>query len=105
MTLGEFEQRLQQCNPRLRVRRIRDGMANIHLGNSQKAICRVDTGELTVYNQFKYRTGFADQYITSFNQKGAYKYKHMIKRGRAELARVLYTQRVISLNHISTLSK
>lgn len=102
MSLSEYEKRLQAANPRLRIKRVRGGMANVMLGN--KSIARVDTGELTLYNQFEYRIGQSDQFMTDFNPKGNYKYKYMIKRGRAELARVLHTSRVIGISDVTKLS-
>lgn len=103
MTIREFERRLKLCNPKLHIKTYGASKAGVHNGN--KYVCRVGPGEIMPYNQFVIEYGQADQFVTDLNPKGYYKFKRLIERGRAETARVLYTQRLISLSDISKLSK
>lgn len=102
MTLNELERALKTCNPRLHIKRVASGKAGVHLGN--RFICRIDQGDVTLYNQWRWDEGLSDQLATPLNPKGWHKYKRMMKRGRAELARVLYTQRVITLSQVATVT-
>lgn len=102
MTLREFEQRLQQCNPRLHIKTYGESKAGIHLGT--RYICRVGPGEIMPHNQFYMEIGQNDAYISDFNPKGYYKFRRLVERGRAETARILYTQRLISFADVSKLS-
>lgn len=99
MTLNELEQVLKACNPRLHIKRTASGRAGVHEGN--RFICRVDQGEISPYNHFRWEEGENQQMATALNPKGWHKYHRLLKRGRAELARILYTQRVIKLSDIA----
>lgn len=103
MTLREFERRLQLCNPKLHVKTYGASKAGIHLGS--RYICRIGPGEIMPYNQFVMETGQNDSFMSDFNPKGYYQFRRIVERGRAEAARVLYTQRLISLSDVATLSK
>ena len=103
MTLRDFERRLQSCNDQLHIKTYGASKAGVFKGN--KYICRIGPGEIMPYNQFTYEYGENGQYASDLNPKGKYKYKRLIERGRAETARVLYTQRHLTLADISTVSK
>lgn len=102
MTLNEYEAKLKSVNPRLRIKRYGTSMAGIHEGN--KFVCRVPQGEILEHNTYEVRDGEADQYKTQFNPMGYYKYNFMTRRGRAEIARILYTQHLISFSDLTKLS-
>ena len=102
MTISDLERNLQRCNPALYIKRTASGKGAVHLGN--RFICRIDQGEVTLYNQWRWDQGENQQFATPLNPKGWHKYRHMLKRGRAELARILYTQRVIALADIPTVT-
>jgi hypothetical protein len=99
MTLTDLERVLQACNPRLSIKRVASGRAAVHEGN--RFICRLDQGEVTLYNHFRWTEGESEQLATALNPKGYHRYRLLLKRGRAELARVLYTKRVITLDDVS----
>jgi hypothetical protein len=99
LTINELERVLQSCNPRLHIKRVASGKAGVHEGN--RFLCRVDQGDITLYNQWRWDEGESQQLATPLNPKGWHRYKRLLKRGRAELARVLYTRRVISLADIA----
>lgn len=102
MTTSEYEKRLKAVNPKLNIKKYGTSLAAVHYGN--KHICRVPQGDIWEYNEFKTEIGYADQYKNNFNPHGEYRYKLMTKRGRAEVARILYTERFISSLDISKLS-
>ena len=102
MTTFEYEKRLKACNPNLHIKKYGTSMAAIHCGNLH--ICRVPQGDIWEYNEFATQIGYADQYVNNFNPAGEYRWKKLTKRGRAEAARILYTQRVIKFDDIQKLS-
>lgn len=102
MTLSEYERRLKAVNPKLHIKRVASGKGGIHLGS--QFICRIDTGELTLYNQWKWDEGESQQMATQLNPTGWHKYQRLLKRGRAETARILYTRRVIRMPDIAKLT-
>lgn len=102
MTTFEYEKRLQAVNPKLHIKKYGTSLAAIHYGN--KHICRVPQGDIWEYNEFRTEIGYADQYKSNFNPTGEYRYRLMTKRGRAEVARILYTERLILSDDIPKLS-
>lgn len=102
MTTLEYEKRLQQVDPKFHIKKYGSSMAAIHYGN--KHVCRVPQGDIWEYNEYRIEIGFADQYINNFNPTGEYRYKLMTKRGRAEVARILFTEHLITSNDIPKLS-
>ena len=99
MVLSEFEARLKAENPKLHVKRYGTNLAGIHNGN--EFVCRIPQGEILEHNVFAIETGHNDQYITSFNLTGGYRWRKLTRRGRREAAQILYTQRLIPLEGIS----
>lgn len=102
MTITEYERRLKECNPKLHVKRFGSSKAAIHLGN--RFICRIGQGDIPPYNAFRVESGHHDQYKTPMNPGGAYKWKRLLKRGRAESAKILYTTGCIKFNQITKVS-
>ena len=102
MLLSRYEQLLQECNPKLRIKRYGSSMAAVHEGN--RHVCRVPQGEINANNTFETKIGWADQYMNNFNPSGEYRYKLMTRRGRIETAQILYTQGLITFPQISKLS-
>lgn len=102
MTLNEYERKLKSVNSRLRIKRYGTSLAGIHLGN--KFICRIPQGEILEHNTYEVREGEGSQYKSDWNPLGKYKYNFMTRRGRAETARILYTQHLISFSDLTTLS-
>lgn len=102
MRLSRYEQRLKNVNPKLHIKRFGQSKATIHYGNI--FVCRIGQGCINPYNEFTIRNGFSDQYKTALNPQGEYRYRLMVKRGRAEAAKILYTQKRIKFNQIAGLS-
>lgn len=102
MTLADFKRRLQACNSELHIKTYGASKAGVFRGTQY--ICRVEPGDIMPYNVYTNEYGQNDGYMTDFNPKGYYKYRLLVKRGRAEVARVLYTQRLVTLSQVSQLS-
>lgn len=102
MILSDYEARLKAVNPRLHIKRYGTSNAGVHNGNS--FVCRVPQGEIIQNNTYETRDGSADQYKNTFNPEGRYKFNLMVRRGRAETARILYTQKLIPFTALSKLS-
>lgn len=102
MILSEYEKLVQSVNPRLRIKRYGSSLAAVHLG--YRHICRVPQGEILQNNVYEVRAGFADQYKSDFNPTGEYRFRQLTRRGRSEVARILYTNGLISFTDIPRLS-
>lgn len=93
MTLNEFEYRLKQANPNLRIKRYGSAKAGVFYGNTY--ICRVPQGEITAYSVVRETIGYADHYKMPDNPLGAYKFDLIERRGRHAVARMLQARRHI----------
>lgn len=106
MTLLEYEKRLQAVNPELYIKKYGTSMAGIHTTrvhgpNQSHYICRLPQGEIVENDVWEWREGEADQYKTSLNEKGTYKYKMLLRRGRRQAAHQLYDKGYVSWQDIS----
>lgn len=72
----------------------------VHGPNRSHYICRIPQGEIVENDIWEYRDGEADQYKTTFNETGKYKYKMLIRRGRRQAAHQLYDKGYISYQDI-----
>ena len=109
MTLNDYEIRLQKVNKELYIKRYGTSLASIQSKSGRGRgknhhVCRVPQGEIIQNNSYEVKTGFADQYVSNFNPKGEYRYRLLTRRGRSEVARILYTQGLIPFSAISYLS-
>lgn len=101
MVLSEFEKRLKAANPNLHIKRYGTSNAGVHNGNT--FVCRVPQGDIFEHNVWQTEIGYNDQYISSFNPMGEYRWRKLTRRGRREAAQILYTQRLIKYDDIAKL--
>lgn len=106
MTLNEYEKRLQAVNPELYIKRYGTSMAGIHTRrvhgpNQSHYICRIPQGEIVENDIWEWADGEADQYITTFNETGKYKWKKLTRRGRRNTAHQLYDKGYVSYQDIA----
>jgi hypothetical protein len=103
MTISEFERKLKRCNPDLYIKKYGTDKVGVHVGS--KFLIRIMPGDITPYNKVRYKTIMHDKAVTNFNPKGYLKIKILVGRGRMEAARILYTDRLITLSDVAYLSK
>lgn len=102
MTLTKYEQKLKQVDSRFRIKRYGASKAGIHFGNLY--VCAVPQGEISKYTVFAVESDHHDQYKSRMNPRGAYKWKRIIRRGRLDVAKILYTKRFITNSSVPKLS-
>lgn len=94
MTLRDYEVKLKQANPNLRIKRA--GWGAMGLYHKNEYVCRIADCEITPYTVLKKETGQDVNREKGLNSLGSYTWQRIVQRGRRDIATILYQRKLIS---------